>query len=992
MGKGIDFIINSVSIFKGLSAADYSHLETRFDKDSKTILTVNGGITSSIELDGLNKVIGEQEKKDAWEKLTSALGYLVDAGHTVDWGYTQNALESERQMEQFYSPLKATSKIIGLDLGDDLLAAEKTIAKYTRPESTFIYITTLGESTKEDMNEIKKAGGEYLKAFNFDIANAQSMLGILAYNENLAISHEAAIESFVYKMSTAGYSIKRLGAREGLRSIKESASYESCQGWAPWLWGDKTRYKQTSEDKKFAQSNLANWGGLPLGVQIHESDIKTTDTTGIGMVNGYYVAPLLLEMLPNKDIPIHDLLEMLPKDIPFRYRAVVKTQPGFLTSLSKNITPLVDFSKKMLKRNADIRKSFDYIEELTDEKTSSASISISVCTWSKSKKDVIKNITRIKATFQNWGQASLIGEKGDIGEAIISTIPGFSLFTLAPFTLESTKVIASLLPHTRTSSPFKNGYTPLRTLSGKLFPISPTASELVAFVQIFIAGTGAGKSVYQNALNRDGNLKPGNKRLSKTVTLDIGPSGKGTVDSIKASLPENRKYEAIYKKISKTKEDAFNPFDLHLGGNKQTPVDEGFLQDLVEMLATSKNQDLPKNMMPELVRELIAKAYDECFDKELSKIYKEGESFEVDKILREYSESKDDAVWGMRKTWIKVRDYLFERNHTREAILAQRHVVPVLTDLVGVLARSPSIRLRFDDELVGEFRTLMSSAAASYPLLTKPTKVDFDSAQYVVFDLADVTQQQGSQQTGVMYALSAQLGTRDFWLKPDNINCFNEQYHEYIKKKIKNTREGDLTVVFEEYKRTHGLPKVQSMIERWAGEGRKEGIQVQIVMQQPEHASKELFAHATLINLMGTWNAGMITQLKERILITPSEEAALLDGSVHGPTREGSSMIIKYNLKKSGWGSQLVYLTKSVQELWSSSTTAEDMLLREAMEDVIGDTKLSNKILCNRYPKGTAKDRLEEQERINLEMGRGKVNIYEDEVKKAIAGWRLLND
>jgi hypothetical protein len=184
MGKGIDFIINSVSIFKGLSAADYSHLETRFDKDSKTILTVNGGITSSIELDGLNKVIGEQEKKDAWEKLTSALGYLVDAGHTVDWGYTQNALESERQMEQFYSPLKATSKIIGLDLGDDLLAAEKTIAKYTRPESTFIYITTLGESTKEDMNEIKKAGGEYLKAFNFDIANAQSMLGILARSGN----------------------------------------------------------------------------------------------------------------------------------------------------------------------------------------------------------------------------------------------------------------------------------------------------------------------------------------------------------------------------------------------------------------------------------------------------------------------------------------------------------------------------------------------------------------------------------------------------------------------------------------------------------------------------------------------------------------------------------------------------------------------------------------------------------------------------------------
>lgn len=992
MNKLVNVIINTISKYKGLTASDYSHLETRFDKNSKAILTVNGGMVSAIDLEGLNKVIGEEEKKAALEKVSSALAYLVEAGHIVDWGYSQDSLGSAKMMEDFYSPLKKTADIIGLDFGGDLEAAESTLAKYVRPENNIIYITTLGSNTKEEQKEIQTVGSEYLKAFDYDISNAQSMLGVLAYNENLSIAHEAAVESFLFKLSGAGYSLERMSPQRLLGSIKEFCDYETNPSWAPWLWGDKTRYRQTTEDKKFAGNSLVNWGGLPLGVQVHESDILPTETTGVGKVNGYFVAPLLLEMLPNKDVSIHDLLESIPKDIPFRYRAIVKKQPGFLSNLSRNITPLVDFSKKVLKHNADIRSSFDYIDDLVAGKKPTASITISVCTWSGSRKEVLKNVTRLKSSFQNWGQAQLIAEKGDIAEAILSTIPGFSLFSLAPSTLESTENIAKLLPHTRTSSPFKSGYTPLRTLSGKLFPMSPTSSELIAFVQIFVAGTGAGKSVYQNALNRDGNLKPGNKKLAKTVTLDIGYSAKGTVDSIKSSLPANRQHEAIYSKMSVEKKHAFNPFDLHLGAITQTPVDKGFLQDLVEMLATSKNQPLPTKMMPELVSEVIAAAYDRCFSIESAKVYEEEENLEVDKILAEYPESRDEETWGMRKTWLKVRDFLFHRGYVREAILAQRYAVPKLTDLNSVLSESQSIIKRYSVELIGEFQTLMSAAAASFPLLTQPTKLDFDNARYAVFDLADVTQQSGSQQTGVMYALTAQLGTKDFWLKPDNMDCFEPQYQAYIKEKIKNIRESDLTVVFEEYKRTHGLPKVQNMIERWAGEGRKESIQVQIVMQQPNHASKELFAHATVINLMGAWNAEMISQLKERISVTDSEEKALLDGSVHGPTKDGSSMIIKYNLKKSGWGSQIVYLTKSIQELWSSSTTTEDMLLREEMESIVGDTKLSNKILCDRYPNGSAKNILEQQERINLEMGRGKVNIYADEVKKAITGWRMLND
>jgi hypothetical protein len=100
---------------------------------------------------------------------------------------------------------------------------------------------------------------------------------------------------------------------------------------------------------------------------------------------------------------------------------------------------------------------------------------------------------------------------------------------------------------------------------------------------------------------------------------------------------------------------------------------------------------------------------------------------------------------------------------------------------------------------------------------------------------------------------------------------------------------------------------------------------------------------------------------------------------------------MRYNLKASGWGSQLVKLTKSGVELWASSSSQDDVLLRMKIEETVGDNDLANQILCFRYPKGTAEKEIEkEQNRISQNNLIGEV-ATDNLARRAVETWAVMN-
>lgn len=995
-------VVNFVSQFKGLTPADYCHLETSAGKDAygehhKCLLMTTGGLISAIDINGLNRLVGAEESKEAHHTMNEIFSLAMLGGHEIDWGFSQNSLESERVLSDFFNPQKNTAKQIGLTIERQLDASKAVLSSHIRPEQNIMYIITPPKraNDKEQMAELKKVGGAYMTTFD-QHKPAQGFASALTFSEQLLIEHGAMVQTVMEKLTRGGYTAKRLDARQIPWAIRRDASYETPAKWEAWLWGDPVSLRSTPEDKA-GENKLINWGGPSLGMQIHDQDIQPTNRTGIAKVGKYYVAPLLVELLPDREAWITELMSYLPTNLPYRYRVYVRKNKKFMHWVSEMLARVTDFSKKHLPVNHEIAQSFNYVAELADKKIDTACVSVTLCTWHTDLKQLTNNLEDLKAKVSAWGRTQLMVERGDIAEAVIATIPGFSTTLFAPAALESINNITKLVPHTRPASPFPNGTTPLRTPCGKLWDISPISSALPAFIEIIIAGSGAGKSVYQNAINRDANLKAGNRALSRHVTIDIGPSGKGTVQALRSQLPPNRAHEAVYERLSVGTKHAFNPMDLQLGARTPTPLDRSFINDFVTMLATPQGRKEPTKLMTELVGEVVDAAYEYAFNPETANIYEVGLNAEVDKALAQYPEINDEGFWGMRHTWLKVTDFLFSRNQYRAALVAQRYVVPTIPELPGIMSRSANIMNRYSKtgeagiSLTDEFATLISAAAKNYPLLTEPTRIDFDSARYLVLDLNDVTQDQSSQQTGVMYALAAQMGTRDFWLNQDDLIYFREDYRDYTLTRIQGIRESDLGVTFEEFRRTAKQPKVRSMINRWMAEGRKWRVRVQVVMQQPDHADPEMFGHATLMTFMGTWNGQMIAQLeKMEVKLSESEKYALLR-RVHGPSAQGSSMLIRYNLKSSGWGSQLVYLTKSPVELWSSTTAAEDVRVREIVEDLVGDPDLANAILCARYPKGSVVEVVEQEAKRAAELGITEESVYQSIAEKAINTWRLLH-
>ena len=1001
----IDLCIKTLALYKGATAQDYCQLETRASVDHQCLLTTHGGFISALKIDGVNQHIGAQEAKDLTNLWTELLQTILTSNqtdtvlHEIDWGYTQNPLETNKMLDDHFQPMHATARKIGLESYDLLRAEETNLRRYVRPEHGVIYIKTSPsqEIAKLTMEKIKEANGDLQGLFN-DRSEAQSLERLMAYSTDLLDAHEAKVEQVFRRLLDRKYSIARADAHEIPALVKRDVICRQEGEWNAWLMGDPARRRFTPDDPTYNEKNLgdlASWTGPSLAQQVMPYDIEKVEF-GIVKMGDLYMAPLLIELLPEKG-GFNKLQDSIRMHIPFRYRIRVTPKKTASQSLNENLARITALSKEWMKRNTEIVQSFNHISELLDANVPCGNVSITMATWHHDLNTLKANLAQLKASISAWGNATVLSERGDIQEALIATMPGFCSSLFTPMTLAPCYEIASLLPSMRKSAPFESsGFTPLRTPGGRFWPFNPMAPELVAYIELILAGTGSGKSVYQNCVNRDSNLRVGNSGLARHATIDVGISGKGTVQSMKNDLPSHLQYQVLYEKLSLQTHHAINPFDLQLGASRPTPVDQSFLVNFLKLLTTPDGHDAPPAYMVEMCVEVIDTAYRMAFDPEKAKEYSRGINADVDAALDKYPQSKDN-IWGLTQTWVKVADFLFAQGEERAATIAYRYIVPTIPELPAIVKEQPSFR-RFKEEQINQFEISISTACRALPNLTQPTRVDFDTARYIVLDLNDVTQEEGSRQTAVMYALASQVCTRDYWLSTEDLPVWRSLYKDWALAKIRDIREQKLGVTFEEFRRTKGIPSIRSMINRWMAEGRKWGVRVQLVMQDASHADPEMFSHATIITLMGTWDRAKLNSLIGNpddpnstgyLELTPTEIQVLTNGQVHGPRREGSTMLMRYNLKSSGWGSQLLTLTRSVPSLWMATTTDEDLALKEAMIRELGeDHALIDEILTTVFPSGTAQEEYRKHSKELAKIGDDS-NAYDSLVRKAIRSWQL---
>jgi intracellular multiplication protein IcmB len=984
-------IIDILSIFNGLHTHDYCQLDAAASKnDDRNFLCSDGSYLTGIHLEGINKTVLHNESLECRKVVTRALENLLKSGnHSIDWEFTKDPLSSKSHIKRYMSPMRDTARVIGLDYSDQFDAAEGALPNFIRPESVVVYIKTfptalndIKKYTAERMNVLKEG---YLK--DNRIKETQKPF---FFSEELKNIHNSSVDNFYHTLKSNGYSLDILSLSKAGEAIKSSTCFAEQPGFKPVLWRGNFSTLRFSYDEKASDKNLYNLGAPSLGLQLFTNDIENSKTSGICKVGNLYVAPIILEMLPeDENANFAELLSSLPHHLPFKYRATIEKNEGFIHKISKSASNFLGFSQQYLETSFNIKRAFDQIKVNDKENITRATVKVICATWAPTEKKANQYRAELRTKLDAWGTPLCIYERGNSKEAIISTVAGYSDFNLAPATIETTYNISKLLPIERPASPFKDGTTPLRHPSGKMIPFSATSSALASFIEIYIASSGAGKSVAQNAENQDNALKPGNKRISRTTTIDIGSSGKGTVKSMQQALPEKDRHKALYHPLTLSKNNALNPFDLHLGAKTPTSLDRASIISLLRIITQPKDAK-PARLMAELIEAAVDASYNQCEDPDTAKPYRKDRSKRVDAILATYPETYDD-IWGLNKTWYKVRDFLFQKGHILEAKIAQRHAVPLITEMISYCQKDIGILNKYGESglnIISEFSILLTNAAKNYPLITQPTSLELDDARYIVLDLKEVTKETGSQQSAFMYGLASLAGTKDMFLTADDLHLFGDIYQEYQEIEVSNTREDELSIIFEEFRRTKGNVLLRDFVERLMAEARKDDIRIQLVVQSPSHISAEMLEHASTLILMGTWSAGMVKDLTDKITLTASEIYALTEGVTHGPRAEGTCFMLKYKLKESGWASQIAMLSKSGYELWSSTTSNGDMILRDRLEERVGDFKMAKNILNVRYPSGSAKDEIRSEKEKSNTLATGSKDVYDLLCDKAIRSWK----
>ncbi len=696
---------------------------------------------------------------------------------------------------------------------------------------------------------------------------------------------------------------------------------------------------------------------------------------------------VFIDLFPQETQLFQTLLDKLVADeIPWRISFLI--EGGGLDSLTLNaaLTSVLAFSSNV---NKLINKSINLLRYI-DLNTDYSVVKFRVCatTWAPIEEErKLRTRTALLArALQNWGSCDISESCGDPFGGAASSMLAVNRNSYAMPTVCPIDEAVKMLPMFRPSSPWEQqkagGALLFRTLDGKLWPYQPGSPLQTTWIDIIYALPGSGKSVLSNAINLALCLQAGQTDLPRISILDIGPSSSGLISLLKAALPEDQKDKAAYYRMRMTPEYAINPFDTQLGLRFPTPEERAFLVNLFTLLTTPVGAASPYDGMSDMIGLIIDESYKNASDTAKPNAYTPSIDELVDAHLEEIG-----FIVDQKTSWWEVTDALFTAGYTKQAQIAQRYAVPLISDMTLISRESTvtdlfgSVKIQTGESLIDSFNRMMASSVREYPILASHTKFDLGSARVVSLDLDEVAKSGGDsadRQTAIMYMLGRYALARDFYINEGMLNNVHERYIDYHKKRIEDIKATPKRLVLDEFHRTSKSPIVRDQVLLDMREGRKWKVQIGLISQSLSDFSDVMIEFATSVFIMDAGPAQAIENTSRVFGLSQTARLALKK-YVKGPRAGGTTLLAQISTKGKV-NTQIITLTLGPIELWSFSTTMDDMIIRDSLYQKIGP-KATRLALAKAFPSGTAtkylRDKLDE-----LEKSQG---VITDEEKSSVS-------
>lgn len=991
-----------IGLNNGLKKNFYNYNELETAMDEYTLVAKDGSLLTVLEIDGIREIIsGQTYINRIINNISMSLSNSLEKrGHVIQSCFHYNPAKSEILIDQILKPSYETCKRLNLDLEYMLDAQKEESRHFASEEKNFLLIwTNSGVLTKQEVKRAVKDRVEEFKNSKLPVTSHGS--NPFAAIEAVYNRHRSTVDSIENEFNHVGVVIKKLDVSKAIREIRMGVdeAYTSPE-WKAFLPGNRMLPVQMKQHQHSEEWDIIT---PKVSQQICNKDAEIVNNK-IVKVGEVYYAPIYIDLMPKEITFFSELFKKLISfGIPWRIMYTITGDGMAAIAFKHTIAQLLHVTSQS---NKMFNESAKYLKQLVNQHETIVKLQISLCTWADNEKQAENNVSQLARAVENWGSCNVSEITGNPISGLASASMGFTSRGIATVSAAPISDAITMLPFSRPSSLWQEGAVILKSTDGKLLPYQPMTSLQTTWITLIFAGPGSGKSVFTNMTNIALCLSPGIERLPLISILDIGPSSKGFIELMKDALPVHQKHYALYTRITNSTKYATNPFDTKLGCRYPIQVDKEFLINLLSLLMTDPSEYTPPVGIIPFVRDVVTAAYEYYSDspsytKNHPKRYSRKECIEVDnklielgidinkinssRIDQEYDEddkqtdNQDDGTMH----WWQVVDILSKNGCIREASLAQRYAVPVLSDLTNISKNTRQIVDLYKDLKIGNeniidaFARMISSAIDAYPVFSGITQYDLGEARIISLDLDQVATgdgPQGIRQTAVMYMYGMRLISGDFFINADNIDempfisgvktppyCDVDMYKAYHKKRIKEIREDKKRLSIDEFHRTSKTEMVREQVKIYMREGRKWGVEIILASQSIDDFDERMVEFATATFVMSAGGQSTVDNIVRRIGVNDEAEIDVLKNRIRPPSKMGNVFMGKFQTKQGNF-TQLLNNKMGPIQIWALSTTVDDVKIRDMMFAEVGSLT-ARKILAEAFPSGSAASEVENRRR-----------------------------
>lgn len=948
--SGVDTFFAWLSTSLKQTTESYCDIESA---DSSTdLVDHDGSLCSILKIKGVKALVGTEEFNRTQLNLqTSLQTAMARPGQSIQLYFAYNKDAVAEEIKEILRPARETAQRLQLELTDLFDERASYLTRYCAHEETFMVLRTKPLSlTREQRKRAAKDKRTLIKEKKIPpFHNAQN---VVAAVPDLREAHDSFVRSAVNDLNTFGIVAELLGVHEAVYYMRTSVDPDfTDRDWRPVLPGDRLTIKLP----KNMTGEISDILWPPLGRQILPRDAENIDLRTARIGDKIY-SSVFIDLFPKEVQQFNALfIRTLPTHIPWRISFLVDGGGLGSLKLRSAITSVLSWTSAENRLFNDAVNLLKYLNLTTDDAI--VKLRVAAATWAPvgDIRLLRSRTAQLAKAIEGWGTCTVSEVAGDAFAGAASSMLAVSTNSVANPSVAPLSDVLYMMPLFRPSSPWSKGAILFRSPDGKPWPYQPGSTEQTTWIDLMFARPGSGKSVLSNAINLALCLSAGIMRLPRISVIDIGPSSSGLISLLKEALPTSHRHLVAYHRLRMTPDYAINPFDTQLGGRFPTPQERSFLVNFLTLLATPVGATKPYDGITDMAGMIVEELYKNLVDDANPNLYTPNVEEIIDGILEEIGFVRDTHT-----TWWEVTDALFVAGFYHEAMLAQRHAMPVLADAASI-ARTPAIEDLYGkvmaptgEPLINAFSRMISSAVREYPIISQTTRFDIGDARIVSLDLDEVAKSGGdaaNRQTSVMYMLARYVLGRNFFLTEDNVSDMPESYRSYHEQRISEIREDPKRIVFDEFHRTAKVEAIRDQVVQDMREGRKWGVQIALISQSLDDFDDVMIEFATSIFIM---DAGPEQAIQKTAQTFGLSETAIhaLRTRVHGP-REGGATFLAQFATKEGMNTQLLTNTLGPIELWALSTTAVDVNIRNKLYRKLGPRE-ARRVLGNIFPSGSA--------------------------------------